>query len=280
MTELELNLSKLSPKDVSSQDRDASGNNDSMTLGEAFGKSFPPPPTKSEMLASTNSTPTPPLINSVGSGTLPSSTSSQQQPARFLQHQPSPLQLPGMMSTNSIPPVVTVTATRSAIQEQPPTKVMDMSSQQEQESNLPRKAVCALIEPEPERAVEIPDEKLRDQIQFETNNLTKANIHEKAKQIKELCPETYVISYSYHSQSTNPPINSLLVNSKTQVLSVVCEISHRKTCRHASFVSSGLCGVSDQDEFERSHRSRYRMCSESNSTPHLLDEFECGQCET
>ena len=186
VAELELNLSKLSPRDASSTSQ-GSGNNDNMTLGEAFGKSFPPPPTKSEMLASTNE-PTPPPIT-----TMTTNTTSQQQPARFLQHQPSPLQLPGMMSSNTntnVTPSPPVTTTPSPslleIQQPPPTKVMEMP-----QSNIPRKSVKPLEKPEPDHQIEIPDEKLRDQIQFETNNLTKANLHEKAKLIKELCPETY-----------------------------------------------------------------------------------------
>ena len=135
------------------------------------------------MLASTNNVPTPPLSTS---STTSNTSTSQQQAARFLQHQPSPLQLPGMVGSNTMtsPPIVTVTTTAT---------LRASTHQGHGRSTIERasKAVRPLTEPEPERAVEIPDEKLRDQIQFETNNLTKANLHEKAKQIKELCPETY-----------------------------------------------------------------------------------------
>ena len=167
VAELELNLSKLSPKDVSSGNRDASGN-DSMTLGEAFGKSFPPPPTKSEMLASTNNVPTPPLSTS---STTSNTSTSQQQAARFLQHQPSPLQLPGMVGSNTMtsPPIVTVTTT-ATLQEPPPTKVMDDPHR----TCLERRA--SVDRTGTERAVEILTKlrisTIRDE-QFDKGNFTK-----------------------------------------------------------------------------------------------------------
>ena len=213
-----------------------------MTLGEAFGKSFPPPPTKSEMLASTNNVPTPPLSTS---STTSNTSTSQQQAARFLQHQPSPLQLPGMVGSNTMtsPPIVTVTTT-ATLQEPPPTKVMD-----DPQSNVPRKLASfdrtrARTSRRDSRRETSRSDTIRDE-QFD-----------KGKSPKNKTDQSCAPRRITRGLRNTSPSN----------------VSQHKL----RFIRS--CGVSEQDEFKRL-TDLVVECAVNQSTAHLL-ESACGQCET